>query len=248
VTINSILSILIAPFIGSFLGVVIDRLPEGRSILWGRSACDHCGRPLSPSALIPLISYAAQRGRCKNCGVRFSPFYPLIELAALAIAISAALSVSSWTLWISLYLGWSLLVLAIIDARLKILPDAINLPLIPAGLLGITILSPASLPDHIIGTVAGFLTLATVGFAYRQYRGRDGLGLGDAKLFAAAGAWLGWQALPGLLLIAALMALTVALARSAIKGRLEATDELAFGPYLALALWGGWLLGPVILP
>ncbi|MEZ5931992.1 MAG: A24 family peptidase [Alphaproteobacteria bacterium] len=176
----------------------------------------------------------------KNLGV-----YPLVEVLAVAAALSAVLLVPGWPLWASLYLGWSLLVLAWIDARQKFLPDVVNLPLIPVGLVVTLLLAPSLLPAHLIGAVLGFSALAAIAWGYRWWRGRDGLGLGDAKLFAAAGAWLGWQALPGVLLCAALAALTVALARSAIGGRVQATDEIAFGPYLALALWAGWLLGPL---
>jgi len=243
--IMDILAIVLAPFIGSFLGLVIDRLPAGRPIHWGRSTCDHCNRTLSPIALVPLVSFWLQRGRCRDCGTRLSLFYPLIELAALAVAISAAWFLTGWLLWVSLFLGWSLLVLAVIDARHKILPDPINLPLIPTGLTVITLLSPHQLTTHVIGAVLGFLSLATIAWTYRYLRGRDGLGLGDAKLFAAAGAWLGWPALPGVLLTATFCALILVLARSAIGDRLTATDEMAFGPYLALALWASWLLGPL---
>ena len=246
-TLSAAFALLIAPFVGSFLGLVIDRLPEGRPILNGRSACDDCGRRLSPSALVPLISYLMQRGCCQHCGAKLRLFYPLIEFAALAVAISAVVFLSGWFLWASLYLGWSLLVLAVIDLRHKVLPDPINLPLIPIGLATIALLAPALLPTHLIGAASGFLVLAAVGWIYRRLRGREGLGLGDAKLFAAAGAWLGWQALSGVLLIASLAALTVALARSLFGDRLDATDEIAFGPYLALAFWVSWLFGPLIL-
>jgi leader peptidase (prepilin peptidase)/N-methyltransferase len=155
------------------------------------------------------------------------------------------LLVPGWPLWPSLYLGWSLLVLGWIDLRHKFLPDALNLPLIPVGLVVSLLLAPDLLPAHLIGAVLGFASLAALAWSYRHLRGRDGLGMGDAKLLAAAGAWLGWQALPGVLLTAALAALTVALARSAIGGRVQASDEIAFGPYLALALWAGWLAGPI---
>ena len=245
VTISSIIALVMAPFVGSFLGLVIDRLPEGRTVLLGRSTCDHCAKPLPPSSLAPLISYVLQRGRCRNCDVPLRLFYPLIELVALAVAISAVMVLDGWVLFVSLYLGWSLLALAVIDARKKILPDPISLPLIPIGLATVTFLEPKQLPAHLIGAVLGFLTLAAIAWTYRRVRGREGLGLGDAKLFAAAGAWLGWPALPGVLLMAALAALTVALARSAFGDRLDAADEIAFGPYLASAIWASWLLGPL---
>ena len=244
-TISSIIALVTAPFVGSFLGLVIDRLPEGRTVLLGRSTCDHCGKPLAPLSLVPLISYILQRGQCRDCHAPLRLYYPLIELAALAVAISAVVLLEGWVLLASLYFGWSLLVLAVIDAREKILPDPINLPLIPIGLGVIALLDPNKLPAHLIGTLLGYLALFGIAWTYRRVRARDGLGLGDAKLFAAAGAWLGWPALPGVLLMAALAALTVALARSVIGGRLDAADEIAFGPYLALAIWASWLLGPL---
>ncbi len=246
-TTDGFIAILLSPFIGSFLGVVIDRLPEGRRILIDRSTCDSCGRALGPLELIPIISYLWQGGRCRMCQAKLRPYYLWIELAALAVALSAVLVLSGWLLWVSLLLGWSLLALAVIDARHKILPDSINLPLIPIG-LGVTWLhSPALLTDHLIGAVLGFSSLAIIAWTYRRLRQRDGLGLGDAKLLSAAGAWLGWAALPGLLVAAAVCALVFSVARSVFGDRLHLTDEIAFGPFLALAFWASWLLGPIIL-
>ncbi|NJM48826.1 MAG: prepilin peptidase, partial [Alkalinema sp. RU_4_3] len=160
-------ALLISPFVGSFLGVVIERLPEGRAVLWDRSTCDHCGRLLKPWSMIPLASYLLQRGRCRECGEKISGFYPLVEVLALAVAASAVLLVPGWPLWASLYLGWSLLVLAWIDLRHKFLPDAVNLPLIPAGLLVTLLLAPSLLPAHLLGAVLGFGTLAAIAWSYR---------------------------------------------------------------------------------
>jgi leader peptidase (prepilin peptidase)/N-methyltransferase len=109
------------------------------------------------------------------------------------------------------------------------------------------LIDPALLAPHLASALAGFAAFAAIALAYRRLRGREGLGLGDAKLLAAAGAWLGWQALPGLVLVAALGALAVALARTATGGTLSATMRVAFGSYLALAFWLVWLLGPPIL-
>ena len=246
-TIESLIAILIAPFVGSFLGTIIDRLPEQRAVLVGRSACDGCGQPLSPLELIPIVSYFWQRGRCRTCGHELRAFYPAIELASVAIAASAVSVLSGWLLLISLYLGWSLLALAVIDLRHKILPDEINLPLIPAGLAVTYLHSPDKLAAHVIGMVLGFACLTAIAWVYRQIRQQDGLGLGDAKLLAAAGAWLGWATLPGLLSMAALFALAVALVRAAIGDRLTLKDEVAFGPYLAVFFWISWLFGPIML-
>ncbi len=245
--VEHVIAILLSPFAGSFLGVVIDRLPEGRPLVFGRSRCDHCQHELRPIELVPLISYLWQRGHCAQCGERLRLFYPLIELAAVLVVVSAALVLSGPLFWLSLGLGWCLLILAVIDYRHLILPDVITLPLIPLGLAVAYWLRPEDILTHVAGAALGFFALALIAWLYRYFRGRDGLGLGDAKLLAAAGAWLGWQALPGVVLVAAVMALLTALAASLIGDRLSATSEVAFGPYLALAFWASWLVGPLIL-
>ncbi len=246
-TMEGITAILMAPFVGSFLGVVIDRWPEGRPILIGRSQCDNCHRTLGAIELIPFISYVLLGRRCRTCGGALSVFYPLIEMGAMVIAAGVALTMTGWLLWFSLYLGWSLLVLAVIDAREMILPDPINLPLVPAGLAAAWLHSPDSLNAHLLGAMIGFSSLAAIAWIYRHVRQREGLGFGDAKLLAAAGAWLGWAALPGLLFVAALTALAVTAVRLRLRGGLVATAEIAFGPYLAFSFWVSWLFGPVIL-
>jgi leader peptidase (prepilin peptidase) / N-methyltransferase len=235
------------PFVGSFLGVVIERLPAGRPLAFGRSRCDACGATLGAKDLVPIASWLWQRGRCAHCRAELSAFYPIIELAALAVAASAALVVSGWLLLVSCMLGWTLLTLAAIDQRHFLLPDILTLPLIPAGLLVAFALDPALVVSHLVGALAGFAAFAAIAFVYRRLRRREGLGLGDAKLLAAAGAWLGWQALPGLVVIAAVCALALALARAVAGDRLSATTKIAFGSYLALAFWVVWLLGPPVL-
>lgn len=243
---NSLLALLIAPFVGSFLGVVAMRLPDGLPIVLGRSRCATCGEALRPHDLIPVVSWLVRRGRC-GCGrVRLSVFYPSIELAALAVAASAVAVLSGWLLWASLVLGWTLLTLAAIDLRHQLLPDVLTLPLIPAGLAVIWTLDPTALADHAIGAAAGLGGFWLIAWLYRRLRGREGLGLGDAKLLAGAGAWLGWQALPSVIVMAAGSALVVALAVAMAGTRLGATTRLAFGPYLALAFWLVWLLGPLM--
>jgi leader peptidase (prepilin peptidase) / N-methyltransferase len=244
---GSSLAIMLAPFVGSFLGVVIERLPAGRPIVFGRSACEQCGEPLTARDLIPLVSYLALRGRC-SCGkARLSWFHPGIELAALAVALSAATVLSGWLLWASVGLGWTLLTLAAIDYREFVLPDTITLPLIPLGLVVAWAIDPGLLVGHTLGALAGFASFAAIAGAYRQARGREGLGLGDAKLLAAAGAWLGWQALPSIVLVAAACGLVLALAASLGGGKLAWTSRVAFGPHLALAFWLVWLCGPVVI-
>ncbi len=240
-------ALLLAPFIGSFLGVVIERLPAGRPLLWGRSVCTECGRTLSWRELIPLLSWLTQQGRCACGRVRLGWFYPAIELAAVAVVLWTATVLSGWLFWASLGLAWTLLTLAVIDARDYVLPDALTLPLIPAGLAVIYLIDPGRLLDHVIGIVAGFAAFTVIAWLYRRLRGREGLGRGDARLLAAAGAWLGWQALAGMVLIAAIAALAVALAQTLAGSKLEATTRLPFGPYLALGFWLVWLYGPPII-
>jgi leader peptidase (prepilin peptidase) / N-methyltransferase len=247
VTAGTILALLVAPFVGSFLGVVVERLPEARPIGLARSSCDHCGATLGARDLVPLLSWLARGGRC-GCGkIRLSAFYPGIELAALAVAVSATLVLSGWLLWASLALGWTLLALAAIDLRHYLLPDALTLPLIAAGLAGAWLIEPARLGDHALGAAAGFIGFAVIAWLYRRLREREGLGRGDAKLLGAGGAWLGWQALPSVVALAAVVALAVALAGTLLGAKLGATTRIAFGPYLALAIWLVWLYGPLVL-
>jgi leader peptidase (prepilin peptidase)/N-methyltransferase len=242
---DTLAALVASPFVGSFLGLVAQRLPAGRPIVLARSACDHCARTLTPRDLVPLLSWLARRGRC-GCGkVLLGAFYPAIELAALAVAISAASVHAGWLLLASLALGWTLLTLAAIDLRTQLLPDVLTLPLIPAGLL-VAWLRDAPLPGHVLGALAGYLAFVAIAWLYHRLRQREGLGLGDAKLLAGAGAWLGWQALPDVVALAAGGAVLVALVSGLCKRELATTTPVAFGPYLALAFWLIWLLGPLV--
>lgn len=236
-----------APFIGSFLGVLIRRLPEGRPIVWARSACEACGAGLTASELVPLVSWVIARGRCGHCGRPVGWFYPAVELAALAAALIALAVDDIETAWLDCLLGWWLLALAWIDVRRLILPDVLTLPLIVAGLLAAAVLDPDSLAERALGAALGYLALRAVAWAYLRLRGREGLGQGDAKLLAAAGAWLGAVALPQVILVAALSALLVAAALRLSGRTMHAHSALPFGPFLALAIWALWLFGPLPL-
>ena len=127
------------------------------------------------------------------------------------------------------------------------MPDRLSLPLIPAGLAVIAALDPGRLGSHALAATIGFAAFAGLAYAYRALRGRDGLGLGDAKLFAAAGAWLGWQALPSVVLIGSATALGLAIGARCLGRKIAWSQRLAFGPHLALALWVVWLHGPLVL-
>ena len=241
--------LIVAPFIGSFLGTLILRLPEGQPVFLDRSRCQSCNGTLRIRDLVPIISWLLLKGRCRHCGAALSVFYPLIELAALGVAIWALIAVPASLIWPTAALGWALLALAVIDARHFILPDVLTLPLIPAGLALAWWIDPDQVFHHTLGATAGFLGFAGLAWAYEQLRGRQGLGLGDAKLLAAAGAWVSWTGLGSVLLWSAPIALVVSLAAGAIQGtlsdKLTGRSTLPFGPYLALGLWLTWLYGPI---
>ncbi len=236
-----------APFIGSFLGVLIVRLPAGQPVMLGRSACPHCGTRLSARDLIPLASFVFRRGRCRHCAQPIGWFHPLVETAALLVALWAGLAdADPVRLWIDCGLGWTLLTLAWIDWISLLLPDVLTLPLLLAGLLVTWAQTPEALTDHCVAAILGYLSFAGLALGYRRMRGRDGLGGGDAKLLAAAGAWCGLEALPFIVLASAVLGLLVALG-VALRGRgLTSGTPLPYGPCIALALWLAWLHGSAV--
>jgi leader peptidase (prepilin peptidase)/N-methyltransferase len=236
-----LLPILLAPFVGSFLGVLVVRLPDGRPVALSRSACDRCGHRLGALDLIPLISFAVQRGRCRYCEQPIGPFPLAIELAATGVALWAVLATEGADVWLTCLLGWTLLTASWIDARTMILPDVLTLPLLIAGLFVTAINTPDSLIDHCLAAASGYLILFATAWTYRKLRGRDGLGLGDAKLLAALGAWLGLDALPVVLFMASCLGLAAAGAGALAGRRMTASTAIPFGPYLAGAGWLLWL-------
>lgn len=231
----------VAPVIGSFLGVLVRRLPAGEDVVRRRSACEACGRPVPARDLVPVLSFAALRGACRQCGAAIHPMHLAIELAAIVVAGWAALSSDGPELWLGCVLGWALLALAWIDWLHFRLPDALTLPLLLAGLAASAWTAPDLAAGHALAAAAGYAGFRAVSLAYRAVRGRDGLGAGDAKLLAAGGAWLGLDLLPAAVLLAALLGLALALAQAARAGRLSGTAAIPFGPPLALAIWLLWL-------
>lgn len=238
-----VLPLLAAPFVGSFLGVLITRLPHGQPIALDRSRCPHCRTALGVPDLVPVLSYAALRGRCRHCGRGIGVFHPAVELAALALAVVAAsVETAPGRLWIDCALGWTLLALAWIDQASLLLPDLLTLPLLLAGLAVTWLEQPMDVADHALAAALGYLAFQGLAWGYRRLRGWDGLGGGDAKLIAAAGAWCGLADLPWIIFWSAVFGLLVALAGAVRSGRLSARAQIPFGPCIAAAFWVGWLL------
>ena len=196
--------------LGSFLATLIIRLPEGRSVLSGRSACDSCGRTLRAADLVPLGSFLLGKGRCRHCGDKISRLHPAMELGcgvlgATAFWLAPGPEGLGWALF-----AWMLLTLAVLDYRHFWLPDALTVPL---AFLGFTVgmwTNGVVLADRVIGAAAGYGGLMLLRIGYLRLRGREGMGGGDPKLLGALGAWLGWQSLPFILLIASVTALVLA--------------------------------------
>src|SRR5271155_4879896 len=237
--------VLASPFIGSFLGLLIRSLPDGSPITRDRARCDTCSTTPRPRDLVPLLSWLVAGGRCRYCRQPLGWFYPAVELAALAVAVASVLIDDGQRAWLDGVLGWWLLALGWIDLRSWLLPDALTLPLIIAGLAASLMFDPDQLANRALGAALGYASLITIAALYRALRGREGLGGGDAKLLAASGAWLGAVALPEVILLAALSALAAACLLRLAGIRLGIHSALPFGPFLALATWVLWLFKPI---
>ncbi|SLM62256.1 prepilin peptidase [Dickeya aquatica] len=250
--------LLLGVMIGSFLNVVIYRLPqmlerrwqqEARfhlnmpagvpasryDLIWPPSSCPHCSKRLRVIDNIPLLSWLWLRGRAHCCGGEVSWRYPLTELLTGALFMLAG---ALWQPGFAL-LGASvcfslLLVLATIDARTQLLPDVLTFPLLWLGLAFNLSDTFVPLSEAVIGALAGYLSLWLIYWAFRLLSGREALGHGDFKLLSALGAWVGWQALPNLVLIASLAGLVITLVWRSVR-RMNMQQPLAFGPWLALA-------------
>jgi leader peptidase (prepilin peptidase)/N-methyltransferase len=236
------LGLVLGSCIGSFVGTLALRAPEDWAALArGRSACPACGTRLNAADLVPLLSYLARGGRCRFCAAPISAYYPAVEVAAAIIGAVCFVLLPPAEALLAAVLGWWLLALALIDLRCFLLPDPLTLPLVPAGLALAASGWPMQAPDlasSSLGALMGFLGLYGLALLYRAVRHREGLGLGDAKLAAAAGAWLGWQPLPTLLLLAALLTLAAALA---LRAPMRGDTALPLGPGLAAAFFALYL-------
>jgi leader peptidase (prepilin peptidase)/N-methyltransferase len=269
--------------IGSFLNVVIYRLPLMLDRQWReqcaeftgndaaaattpavtlqkfnlvapRSACPSCKAPITASQNIPLVSWLILGGRCASCKKAISVRYPLIE--ALTGALTAAVAWKfgfGWPALGGMVLSWFLVALTFIDVDHQLLPDSLTLPLLWGGLLvslwGAQAGSMAFPPDirsSVIGAIAGYVSLWTVYHLFRSLTGKEGMGYGDFKLFAALGAWLGWQMLVPLIMIAAVVGAVVGIIVLAVRRQNRATP-IAFGPFLAAAGWVMLMWGPQLV-
>ena len=256
---------LLGLFVGSFLNVVIHRLPKMMERDWHaqaaelrgepapeaarfnlatpRSRCPHCGHRLSALENIPVLSFIFLRGRCRHCGAGISKRYPVVELCTAALSGVAAwhFGASTATLGALLFI-WALVALSFIDLDTQLLPDSITLPLLWLGLAFNTGGVFTDLHSAVIGAMAGYLALWTVYWLFRLATGKEGMGYGDFKLLAAIGAWLGWQVLPLTILLSSLVGAIVGIALIAFA-RHGRNVPIPFGPYLGAAglialLWG----------
>ncbi len=220
--------------------------PERFNLAVPRSACPACQAPISLLQNIPLISWLVLRGRCAHCGQPISVRYPLVEALSGVLCAAVAWKFGfGWPALAALVLTWFLIALTFIDVDHQLLPDNLTLPLLWLGLL-VSLWGPqpgaAALPvdvrSSLIGAMAGYVSLWSVYHLFRLLTGKEGMGYGDFKLFAALGAWLGWQMLLPIILVAAAVGAVVGLAMLSLRGQSRATP-IAFGPFLAAA---GWLM------
>jgi leader peptidase (prepilin peptidase) / N-methyltransferase len=228
--------------VGSFLNVCIYRLPRGESIMWPGSRCTSCGRQLAWFENIPVVSWAALRGRCRSCGAGVSMQYPIVELIT-ALLFAGGLMVYGLTplLAVRLVFGCALIVLFAIDLEHQILPNVITLPGIVAGFVASLFFPPGWL-SSIIGILIGGGVLFAIAEAYYRVRRQEGLGMGDVKMLAMIGAFLGWQLTLLTLVLASFAGSAVGIGLMASKrGTMQAA--LPFGTFLALGAIAAALIG-----
>jgi leader peptidase (prepilin peptidase)/N-methyltransferase len=251
--------------VGSFLNVVVHRLPKMLEQRWKADCADlagappvaaprynlvlprsACGHPITALENIPVLSWLALRGRCSACKAAISPRYPLVELVGGALAVAALLrfGATPTALAAAVFL-WTLLALTCIDFDTQLLPDDLTLPLLWGGLLANLFGLFVPLRDAVIGAIAGYLALWTIYWLFKLIRGKEGMGYGDFKLLAALGAWLGWQMLPLVVLLSSVVGAMIGIGLLVFKGR-DHNIPLAFGPYLAIAGGCALFFGPTL--
>jgi leader peptidase (prepilin peptidase) / N-methyltransferase len=248
--------------VGSFLNVVIYRLPvmmqrgwddevllhqnaaspdyelperERFNLIVPRSRCRQCGHAITALENIPMVSWLALRGKCSACKTPISARYPIVEFVTGALFAACAWKFGPTAqMLLALAFCAALVALTGIDLDTQLLPDQITLPLLWLGLLANLFGAFARLPDAVIGGAAGYLILWSVYWLFKLLTGREGMGYGDFKLLAAIGAWFGWQVLPKVLLASSLVGAIIGIALIAFRGK-DRRTAIAFGPYLAIA-------------
>jgi leader peptidase (prepilin peptidase)/N-methyltransferase len=260
---------LIGLIVGSFLNVVIHRIPvmlqretdnfiamerdeppphhEHYSLFFPRSACPSCGHALSVAENIPLLSWVWLRGRCRHCRAPISVRYPTVELASALLSGLVIWRLGSDIAGIAaLLLVWTMLALSFIDLDTQFLPDDLTLPLMWVGLLVNLNATFVPLSDAVIGAAIGYLALWLVYWAFRLVTGKEGMGYGDFKLLAALGAWLGWTMLPLIVLLSSVLGALVGVMLIVLKGH-HRDKPIPFGPFLAVAGLVALLYGPELM-
>jgi len=260
---------LLGLLVGSFLNVVIHRLPKMMELDWQREAremlglpqdgpqntynlilpnsqCPHCAHEIKPWENIPLVSWLALRGKCSSCKAPISKRYPLIELACGVLSAFIASHYGfGWQAGAMLLLTWGLLAMSMIDVDHQLLPDALVLPLLWLGLIVNYFGLFTSLGDALWGAVFGYLSLWSVYWLFKLVTGKEGMGYGDFKLLAMLGAWGGWQVLPLTILLSSLVGAVLGVIMLRLRNA-ETSTPIPFGPYLAIAGWIALLWGDQI--
>ena len=252
--------------VGSFLNVVIYRLPVMMETRWRRDCCElleleqekqeaplnlatpnshcpHCKTPIKIWQNIPVVSYLILGGKCGHCAAPISLRYPVVELVTGLMTLALAWFFPfSPALLGAVLLTWALITLTLIDVDHQLLPDDITLPLMWLGLLFNLLGTYVSLQNAVIGAMAGYLILWTIYQLFKLLTGKEGMGYGDFKLLAALGAWVGWQMLPEIILLSSLVGAICGITLMLVKRRGKEIP-IPFGPYLAVAGWLAFLLG-----
>ncbi len=269
-TLFVLLIVLLGLMVGSFLNVVIYRLPlmmerEWRAqcaelfnqpdpegdrpllTLWGpRSQCPSCGHQIQAAENIPLFSYLVQRGRCAHCRAAIGLQYPLVEaVSGILSGIVAWKYGFGWPALAALVFTWTLLAASVIDMRHQLLPDNLTVPLLWLGLGTALFGWFADFPSAVIGAMAGYLSLWSVYHLFRWLTGKEGMGHGDFKLLAALGAWVGWPYLVTITILSSLVGAVFGMALIWFQGR-DRRVPMPFGPFLAAAGWIALLWGEAI--
>ncbi|WP_127077250.1 prepilin peptidase [Rhodomicrobium lacus] len=239
-------TIFAAPFVGCFAATAVRAHISGESAFWGRSRCGHCQYKLAIWDLIPIFSWLANYGRCRHCSSRVSILYPYMEstfVVITLIVVNQNDSIESFIMGI--ILGWALITLCAFDIAAFVLPNIITYALIYIG-VGVAFLQGTEAGfESVAGGCAGAIFLIAVKYAYLRMRGRDGLGMGDVKLFAAAGAWVGIDGLPQVLLLGSLLGLLHAtvIARNSQD---ISSERIPFGVGLSIGFGATWLYGSLL--